>query len=147
MELKVIDTLEPNKLYEGGCLGTWKYWEVDDIMYTTLPPQMGSSFHMTNGGADPTWKRQGYFYRAITKPYFMHWKNGIVVDYNGVKVGISSGLTDDDMAWLATPEAAAMIKAGGLYAEVKAMSVNSQNSLRHPCLVQLRPDYDGPAQK
>ena len=147
LELKVIDTLEPNKLYEGGCLGTWKYWEVDDIMCTTLPPQMISSCHRTNGGADPTWKRQGYSYRAITKPYFMHWKNGIVVDYDGVKVSVSSGLTDDDMEWLSTREAAAMIKSGGLYAEVKAMSVNSQNSLRHPCLVQLRPDYDGPAQK
>ena len=29
MELKVIGTLEPNKLYEGDCPETWQYWEGD----------------------------------------------------------------------------------------------------------------------
>lgn len=85
--------------------------------------------------------------QPVTKPFYMGWENGVVVDFNGVPVSVTSGLTDDDRAWLATDEAQHRIAAGGLYAEVKARSVNSQNSLRHPCLVQLRPDYDGPAQK
>jgi ATP-dependent DNA ligase len=84
---------------------------------------------------------------AVTKPYYMHWKNGITVDFNGTKVDITSGLTDEDREWLSTEEAQNMIKKGGLFAEVKAMSVNSRNSLRHPALVRLRPDYDGAAEK
>lgn len=81
--------------------------------------------------------------KAVTKPYYMGWKNGVVVDFNGTEVSVASGLTDDDREWLATAEAQEMIKKGALFAEVKAMSVNSQNSLRHPCLVRLRSDYDG----
>lgn len=83
---------------------------------------------------------------AVTKPYYMHWKNGITVDFNGTKVDVASGLTDADREWLATDEAQEMINKGALYAEIKAMSVNSRDSLRHPALVRLRPDYDGAAE-
>lgn len=76
----------------------------------------------------------------VTKPYYNGWKNGVNVDFNGVIVSVTSGLTDTDREWLATKEAAELIANGELYAEIKAMSVNSQDSLRHPCLVRLRND-------
>lgn len=84
--------------------------------------------------------------KAVTKPYYMKWKNGVVVNFNGTSVSVTSGLTDEDREWLASPEAQEMISKGALYAEIKAMSVNSRDSLRHPALVRLRPDYDGAAE-
>lgn len=107
MDLKVVSTIEPNKLYDGDLPETWKYL-IDGV--------------------------------AVTKPYYMGWKNGVNVDFNGVIVSVTSGLTDEDREWLATEQAAQMIANGELFAEIKAMSVNSQNSLRHPCLVRLRND-------
>lgn len=140
MDLKVVGTLEPNKIYDGDCINNWKYWEVDDIILTSIPPQQGHSLYQTEGGANPMWKIDHYPFRAVTKPYFMGWKNGVIVDYNGVNVSVASGLTDDDRAWLATPEAADKIASGELYAVIKAMSENSRASLRHPCLIRLRDD-------
>lgn len=119
MDLKVVDVLEPNKLYEGDNISNWPYWSQD---MKNANSQSGDC--------------------PVTKPYFMGWKNGIVVDYNGVRVNVASGLTDDDRAWLATNDAKEQIASGNLYAEIKAMSENSQGSLRHPCLVRLRPRED-----
>lgn len=79
----------------------------------------------------------------VTKPYYMGWKNGItVVLPSGITTDVASGLTDDDRAYLATPEAQAKIAAGELWAEVKAMSVNDLGKLRHPALVRLRTDLN-----
>ena len=107
MDLRVVSTIEPNKLYDGDLPETWKY-VIDGV--------------------------------PVTKPYYKGWKNGVNVDFNGVVVSVTSGLTDADREWLATKEAAELIANGELYAEIKAMSVNSQDSLRHPCLVRLRND-------
>ena len=107
MDLRVVSTIEPNKLYDGDLPETWKY-VIDGV--------------------------------PVTKPYYKGWKNGVNVDFNGVIVSVTSGLTDADREWLATKEAAELIANGELYAEIKAMSVNSQDSLRHPCLVRLRND-------
>lgn len=107
MDLRVVSTIEPNKLYDGDLPETWKY-VIDGT--------------------------------PVTKPYYKGWKNGVNVNFNGVIVSVTSGLTDADREWLATKEAAELIANGELYAEIKAMSVNSQDSLRHPCLVRLRND-------
>lgn len=79
----------------------------------------------------------------VTKPYYMGWKNGVIVDFNGVEVKVTSGLTDEDRAWLATDEAQALITSGDLYARVRAMDINSQKSLRHPYLNGFRTKEDG----
>lgn len=76
----------------------------------------------------------------VTKPYYYGWKNGIIVDFNGVEVSVTSGLTDADREWLASENAAKAIANGELWAEVKAMAVNAKDSLRHPALVRLRTD-------
>lgn len=79
----------------------------------------------------------------VTKPYYMGWKNGITVMLpSGITTDVASGLTDDDRAYLATPEAQAKIAAGELWAEVKAMSVNDLGKLRHGSLVRLRTDLN-----
>ena len=117
MELKVIGTLEPSKLYEGDCPETWQYWYQD----------------MPNANS-----QAGNF--PVTKPYFYGWKNGVTVEYNNTTCDVTSGLTDADREWLATPEAQEMIKNGELYAVVKAMQTNDLGRLRHPYVVRLRND-------
>lgn len=117
MELKVIGTLEPSKLYEGDCPETWQYWYQD----------------MPNANS-----QAGDF--PVTKPYFYSWKNGITVEYNNTTCDVTSGLTDADREWLATKEAQEMIKNGELYAVVKAMQTNDLGKLRHPYVVRLRND-------
>lgn len=79
----------------------------------------------------------------VTKPYYMGWKNGVVVDFNGVEVKVTSGLTDEDRAWLATDEAQELIKSGDLYARVKAMEINSRAALRHAYICGFRVSEDG----
>ena len=79
----------------------------------------------------------------VTKPYYMGWKNGVIVDFNGVEVKVTSGLTDEDRAWLATDEAQELIASGDLYARVKAMDINSQKSLRHAYINGFRTKEDG----
>lgn len=79
----------------------------------------------------------------VTKPYYMGWKNGIrVLLTTGITTDITSGLTDDDRAFLATDEAQVKIAAGELWAEVKAMSINDLGKLRHGSLVRLRTDLN-----
>lgn len=117
MELKVIGTLEPSKLYDGDCPETWQYWYQD----------------MPNANS-----QAGDF--PVTKPYFYGWKNGVTVEYNNTTCDVTSGLTDADREWLATEEAQEMIKNGELYAVVKAMQTNDLGRLRHPYVVRLRND-------
>ena len=117
MELKVIATIAPKMYYEGDCPDTWEYWYQD----------------MPNANS-----QAGDF--PVTKPFFYGWKNGITVEYNGTTCDVTSGLTDADREWLATPEAAQMIANGELYAVVKAMQTNDLGRLRHPYVVRLRND-------
>lgn len=113
MELKVIGTLEPKKLYEGDCPETWEYKVYDIETDTEI---------------------------LVTKPYYYGWMNGIRVEFNNTTTDVTSGLTDEDREWLATQDAQDMIRAGELYAVVKAMSENDKGRLRHPYLVRLRND-------
>ena len=114
MELKIIDTLEPKKFYEGDCPETWEYELEDPVTHDKY---------------------------LVTKPYYFGWKNGITVELpDGTTCDVTSGLTDDDREWLATEAAQQMINNGELFAVVKAMSFNDKGRLRHPSLVRLRND-------
>ena len=143
MDLKVVGTLEPNKNYEGDCIDTWKYWEIEgDTSSTFFGDETYIRLEETDGGK-PRLDSDEYLTTPVTKPYFMGWKNGITVMLpSGITTDVASGLTDDDRAYLATPEAQAKIAAGELWAEVKAMSVNDKGALRHPALVRLRTDLN-----
>lgn len=138
MDLKVVGTLEPNRLYEGIERNTWKYWEVVGEYNGHLINYLTDHYEIHEEGNAYA---QAY---PVTKPYYMGWKNGITVILpSGITTDVASGLTDDDRAYLATPEAQAKIAAGELWAEVKAMSVNDLGKLRHGSLVRLRTIEDG----
>ena len=143
MDLKVVGTIEPNKNYEGDCIDTWKYWEIEgDTSSTFFGDEIYIRLEETDGGK-PWLNPDEYRATPVTKPYFMGWKNGITVILpSGITTDIASGLTDDDRAYLATPEAQAKIAAGELWAEIKAMSVNDLGKLRHGSLVRLRTDLN-----
>ena len=143
MDLKVVGILEPNKQYDGDCIDTWKYWEIEgDTSSTFFGDETYIRLEETDGGK-PLLNPDEYRATPVTKPYFMGWKNGITVMLpSGITTDVASGLTDDDRAYLATPEAQAKIAAGELWAEVKAMSVNDLGKLRHPALVRLRTDLN-----
>lgn len=76
---------------------------------------------------------------AVTKPYFFNRKVGVVVEYLGRKINMTSGTTDDDGEFLSTPGAAKMIEDGTLYAVFTGMEL-TPDSVRHPRLVRLRDD-------
>lgn len=77
----------------------------------------------------------------VTRRYALGMANGIIVNNNGTLVSVTSGTTDEDATWLATPEAAEMINNGQLYAKVQAMEIEQgSGSMRHPSLVELRTD-------
>lgn len=77
----------------------------------------------------------------VTKYFFKRWKAGVIVDHNGTKCYVASGITDSDAEWLSTPEAISLINEGRLYAKVQAMEIESDTgSLRHPRLLELRSD-------
>lgn len=125
MELQVLETLEPNKYYEGDFPEKWQYVELSsgkliDKTIDTYRPDADT--------------------KPVTKPYFYGWKNGVRVKYNNTITDVTSGLTDLDREWLATQEAQDMIKNGELFAVVKAMMTNDLGKLRHPYLVRLRND-------
>ena len=143
MDLKVVGTLEPNKQYDGDCIDTWKYWEVFTGENHCDPEtgDLSAIYKLVEVG--PDCDRATIPGIPVTKPYFMGWKNGITVMLpSGITTDVASGLTDDDRAYLATPEAQAKIAAGELWAEVKAMSVNDLGKLRHSALVRLRTDLN-----
>ena len=78
--------------------------------------------------------------QPVTKPFYMGWKNGVVVNNGGTLVRVASGLTDADREWLATDEARVLIANNQLFATVSAMEVTPDGSLRHPRLIRLRTD-------
>lgn len=134
-EALIIDTLEPNMEYEGKELETWQYWlERVDLMNGGpygWEPIVGNYYH--NSTIAP------HHYMAVTKPYYNGWKNGLRCTYEGREFSVTSGLNDEDRAWLATSEARAAIDAGKLYAVCSAMEL-TPDSVRHPYLVRLRDD-------
>ena len=143
MDLKIVGTLEPNKQYDGDCIDTWKYWEVFTGENHCDPETGDLSAIYKLVEVSPDCDRTIIPGVPVTKPYFMGWKNGITVMLpSGITTDVASGLTDDDRAYLATPEAQDKIAAGELWAEVKAMSVNDLGKLRHGSLVRLRTDLN-----
>jgi ATP-dependent DNA ligase len=75
----------------------------------------------------------------VTKPYFNGWKSGVVVDYKGKLIRITSGTTDDDGAWLAEEGTQEMIRRGELHVVFSGME-ETPDSVRHPYIVRFRDD-------
>ena len=105
--------------------------EIEALVLSTIAPKKHYE-----GKELSTWQ---YFIdgEPVTKPYFMGWENGIVVDVNGNNVNVTSGLTDEDREWLSTEAAKDMIANGELWAVISGMEI-SEKSIRHPRLIRLR---------
>lgn len=110
VEVVVIDTIEPNELYNGDCPETWPFTKTDEQGNTWL----------------------------VTKPYYYGWKNGIVIDYKGIKTEITSGLTDEYREWLASEAVQQAIKDGKVYAIIAAMEILPSGVFRHAILKELK---------
>lgn len=135
-ELQVTDFIEPKENYEGKLPLYWNYW------IGTYEDDPGSNpIYLTH---PPTNEDQefGLVWKPVTKPYWFGWKNGIVVYNHGTFVRVTSGMTDEDREWCASPEAYNAMKNGELYAVVTAMEETPDRSLRHPRLVRLRTDIN-----
>lgn len=81
----------------------------------------------------------------VTTAYYHGWKQGVVVNYKGREVKVTSGISNADAEWLASEDAAKLLEEGQLYAEISAMEeVKGANetsaSLRHPVILRLRTD-------
>lgn len=105
--------------------------EIEALVLNTIAPKKHYE-----GKELSTWQ---YFVdgEPVTKPYFMGWENGIVVDVNGNNVNVTSGLTDEDREWLSTEAAKDMITNGELWAAISGMEI-TEDSVRHPRLIRLR---------
>ena len=96
------------------------------------------------GGEAETWP-YSIDGQLVTKQHYLGHKAGVIVDFNGNEVRITSGANDADREWLASDEAKQMIENGELMADVIAMEIftnedNDKQSLRHPVLLKLRTD-------
>lgn len=130
MELKVVDIVKPQRDYKGINPEGWNYWEG---IYTDT----GHTVRINHapGNID----REAYLeWSPVTKPYYFDRAVGVVVDYNGVLVSITSGCTDELGEYLMTEEAQNLIKNDLLFAQVKAMMTSQNGALRHPVLVNIR---------
>ena len=129
LELPIVRFLEPNRSYMGEDADSWKYW-----MGTYTDTGKTVFIDHAPGNID---MEHNLKWEPVTKPFWMGWKNGVVVDNNGTEVRVTSGLTDEDREWLSTPEAEEALK-NGLVATVTAMEITEDGSLRHPRLVRIR---------
>ena len=105
--------------------------ELDVKIIDVIEPKM-----LYEGSELESWQ---YFQEgiAVTKPYYYGWKNGVVVEYEGRTIKVSSGLTDEEREWLATPEAFDAIQTGSLYAAITGMEL-TQDSIRHPVFIDFK---------
>lgn len=128
--------------YEPGKRTSWKTLKYKLTMDSFEVPVIGTvdANKEYEGKELDTWKYFDEDGTPVTKAYYNGWKTAIVVQVNGVQCKVSSGLTELDQQFLATKEAEELIKENRLYAEIKAMMVNSKDSLRHPSVVRLRSD-------
>ena len=126
LELPIVEFIKPNKTYCGEDADTWKYWigtKADGTIVKSLKC--------------PDSTPNIIKWEPVTKPYWMGWMNGVVVDNNGTLVRVTSGLTDEDREWLATAEAVEALN-NGLVATVSCMEITEDGSLRHPRLIRIR---------
>jgi DNA ligase 1 len=114
IEAKVIGFIEPNKAYEGTELDSWKYF-LDE---NDLPADLTKMIDY--GTLTP-----------VTKPYYYGWKNGVIVEYKGNQIRVTSGLTDQIREWLTSDEAHYMLDRGELIAIITGMEI-TEDSIRHP---------------
>ena len=71
----------------------------------------------------------------VTKPYYFGWKNGVIVEYEGRTVKVTSGMTDYYRELFASKEMAELLEKGELFVEITGMELTS-DSIRHPVFLK-----------
>lgn len=132
IELPVVSTIAPRRDYEGKEEESWPYW-------MGFYEDTGKAVWINHAPRSTDMER-GLIWGPVTKPYYMGWENGVVVKNKDTSISITSGLTDDDRAWLSTKEAQNAIKRGEVVAVCSCMEIMESGSMRHPRLVRLRLD-------
>ncbi|MFW6029702.1 MAG: hypothetical protein ACOCRO_05550 [Halanaerobiales bacterium] len=137
IEAPIVDLIEPETLYKGKELNSWKYWGVfdgDELVYTA---------ELNVGGIENAQKYIGDLYdgnlKPISKFYYNEWKKGIVVKYKGNQIKMTSGITEEEGQYLSTDEAYEKIRDGKLYAVFTGMEI-TEDSVRHPRVIRIRDD-------
>ena len=121
MTAKVIGFIEPNKVYEGNEKENWKFWITSDGRFVNKEQIL--QFKIIDG------------LEPVTKPFFYGWKNGVIVEYEGRVVKVTSGLSDKDRKYFSTPSAGLLVEEGRLYAEITGMELTN-DSIRHPVFIK-----------
>ena len=122
LEAQVVGFIEPNRLYEGSEVYNWAYWvnAQDVALPITSIMQMRNIENLT----------------PVTKPYYFGWKNGVIVNYKGNEIRVTSGLTDQVREYLATDEAKTLLADGNMRAKITGMEL-TEDSIRHPVFLSL----------
>ena len=124
IDVFIMGSNEPTRLYSGKEIESWPYWE--NII-------TGEKFYDKNAYFN---YQNGELIEPVTKPYFNEWagslKIGVNKDGKSHQIGNLSGLDEEILSnWR---------DYVGKVAEVTAMQITEDKALRHPRFVQWRSD-------
>jgi len=140
LEARVVDIIEPTKIYSGDQQGYWPYLAVLAPNKQIMARYYGNKEEFKSKlDEDGIQFGIGYTIEEVTKPFYNGWKSGVIIEFEGNRVNITSGTTDEDGEWLGTDAAKEKIENGELYAVFSGMS-KTTDSIRHPYLIRLRDD-------
>lgn len=142
LEAPVVSTIDPEEFYKGADPSTWKYWGV----YSHESNELEMKMMIPMGGKEKAYERaavllKDHYIEPISKFFYYEWKKGIIINYNGNNIRITSGITEADGEYLATEEAQQLIEDQDLYAVFTGMEI-TEDSVRHPRVIRLRDDVN-----
>lgn len=123
LDVVVLDANAPTREYNGKDIVNWQYWE----NIRTGEKLQGALYKEYSDGAP---------IEPVTKNYWNGWAGSLVIgakkDNKFVVIGSLSGLTEEVLSdWK---------KYKGCVAEITGMQIYETGGIRHPKLVQWRPD-------
>ena len=138
-EAKAIRLSLPNMIYDGTSLQTWKYWQVvfedDSVEYKEILLHS----YLVNGKQIVIDGKNVKQAMPVNRFFFRKWPAGVVINQAGKEITITSGLSDDDRAYLAE-QGKIDINNGDLTVVYGGMEPTEDGSVRHPFVVRMRTD-------
>jgi len=137
LEALVTGTTQPNMIYDGTSLQTWRYWQIvyeDESMEYV---EMMLHDYLVKGKQIVVAGKNVKQAMPITRFYYKKWPAGVTIVHNGKQVTLASGLTDEDRIYL-TQQGKTDIQNRALTAVYSGMEPTEDGSVRHPYLVRFR---------